>query len=141
MGHGDELVICDCNFPAVSTSRQTISQKLIVLTCSLPEAISAICSVLPLDYFLPRQGEYMAPQEGFDMPEEGRQVILESTNAINKYSSSSDVVAKVLPVERFQFYERSKKCYAVVQTLERRPYGNIILTKGCIGPDGNDLKP
>jgi L-fucose mutarotase len=49
--------------------------------------------------------------------------------------------AKIGPLERFAFYEEARKCYAVVQTLERRPYGNAILQKGVVGPDGNDLKP
>jgi L-fucose mutarotase len=44
-------------------------------------------------------------------------------------------------IERFSFYEEAKSCFAVIQCLERRPYGNVILVKGCVGPDGNDLKP
>lgn len=72
------------------------------------------------------------------MPEEGRQVILDSTNALNKYLSSSDVVAKVLPVELFQFDERSKKCYADVQTMSRL-YGYTIFTKGCTIVDVNEI--
>ena len=47
----------------------------------------------------------------------------------------------VKPLERFAFYEESRQCFAVVQTLERRPYGNAILVKGVVGPDGKDLKP
>ena len=39
------------------------------------------------------------------------------------------------------FYEEAKSCFAVIQCLERRPYGNVILWKGCVGPDGLDLKP
>ena len=38
-------------------------------------------------------------------------------------------------------YDKAKECFAVVQTAERRPYGNVILVKGCVGPDGKDLKP
>ena len=40
----------------------------------------------------------------------------------------------VKPLERFAFYEESRQCFAVVQTLERRPYGNAILVKGVVGP-------
>ena len=59
---------------------------------------------------------------------------------------SAEVVAKhsgveLKPLERFSFYEEARKSYAVVQVLERRPYGNVILQKGVIGPDGKDLKP
>ena len=46
------------------------------------------------------------------------------------------------PLERFAFYEEAKKCFGIVQCVgERRPYGNVIITKGVIGPDGRDLKP
>ena len=44
--------------------------------------------------------------------------------------------------ERFQFYDEARSCYAVIQCIgERRPYGNFILKKGVVGPDGGDLKP
>ena len=41
----------------------------------------------------------------------------------------------------FRSYEQAKECYAVIQTMERKPYGNVILYKGCVGTDGKDLKP
>jgi len=44
-------------------------------------------------------------------------------------------------MERFSFYDEAKTCFAVIQTMERRPYGNVILSKGCVGPDGDDLRP
>ena len=40
-----------------------------------------------------------------------------------------------------RFYEEARGCYAIVQVLERRPYGNVVLTKGVVGPDGKDLMP
>ena len=43
--------------------------------------------------------------------------------------------------ERFAFYDEARSAYAIVQCLERRPYGNVVLTKGVVGPDGKDLKP
>ena len=45
------------------------------------------------------------------------------------------------PQERFDFYDSARECFAVVQTMERRPYGNVILQKGVVGPDGKDLVP
>jgi L-fucose mutarotase/ribose pyranase (RbsD/FucU family) len=48
----------------------------------------------------------------------------------------------VTPLERFAFYEEARRGFVVVQCVaERRPYGNFILTKGVVGPDGKDLKP
>ena len=47
----------------------------------------------------------------------------------------------ICPVEQFSFYDQARTCFAVVQTLEQRPYANVILQKEVIGPDGQDLKP
>ena len=52
MGHGDKLLVCDCNFPAAEVAKKTTSGKNITLTVPLPEALGAICSVLPLDFFV-----------------------------------------------------------------------------------------
>jgi L-fucose mutarotase len=139
MGHGDRLCVCDCNFPAAAVATQTTSQsKVIVLTVPLPEAVSAICSVLPLDFFTESPVQYMAPSEGLTMPPEGVEVIDAAKAAVAAHAGNA---VEVTPVERFAFYEVAKTCYAVVQTMERRPYGNVILQKGVIGPDGMDLKP
>jgi L-fucose mutarotase len=137
MGHGDKLVICDCNFPAAEVATKTTSQKCVILTVSLPEALSAICSVLPLDYFVETPVTYMCPSGGLELPPAGAQVLAESKSAIRQHASDVTICA----IERFAFYEEARTCFAVVQTLERRPYGNVVLQKGVVGPDGNDLKP
>jgi L-fucose mutarotase len=137
MGHGDKLCICDCNFPAYKVAKKTTSQKCIVLNVSLPEALDAICSVFPLDYFVSSPACFMAPQKGVDLPPAGAEVHAQLELAIRKHSPD----VNLLPKERFDFYNESETCFAVVQTLERRPYGNVVLTKGVVGPDGMDLKP
>jgi L-fucose mutarotase len=137
MGHGDKLVVCDCNFPAVEVATKTITGKCITLTVPLPEALSAICSVLPLDYFVDSPVSCMAPSEGVALPPEGALVIDAIKAAIRAHSPG----VRICPVERFAFYEQARTCFAVVQTLERRPYANVILQKGVIGPNGQDLKP
>jgi L-fucose mutarotase len=137
MGHGDKLVICDCNFPAAEVATKTTSQKCVILTTSLPEALSAICSVLPLDYFVETPATYMSPSEGLELPPAGVEVLAESKSAIRQHASDVNIG----PIERFAFYEEARTCFAVVQTLERRPYGNVVLQKGVVGPDGKDLKP
>lgn len=137
MGHGDTLCICDCNFPAASVATETTSKKCIVLAVPLPEALSSICSVMPLDFFVDEPACHMAPQVGVEMPQLGIEVTDSLKLAIEEHAPG----VSVAPVERFAFYEKAKACYAVVQTLERRPYGNVILSKGVVGPDGRDLKP
>ena len=137
MGHGDKLVVCDCNFPAHEVATHTTTGKCILITVSLPEVLSAICSVLPLDYFVTSPAQYMAPSPGVDLPPEGKEVHQQLMASIDLHAKG----VNIQPLERFAFYEEARKCFAVVQTLERRPYGNVILQKGVVGPDGRDLKP
>lgn len=137
MGHGDKVVICDCNFPASEVATKTTLKQCIVLTTTVPETLSAICSVLPLDYFVEAPVGFMAPSPGIELPPSGQEVLDQAKESIQMHAAD----VKMGPIERFAFYEEARSCFAVVQTLERRPYGNVILQKGVVGPDGNDLKP
>jgi len=134
-----------------------------VLTTDLPSALDAILSVrrhagivhdgkvltyacscrcrqvLPLDFFIASPVQHMVPQLGVEMPHAGLQVLAECAHSIESRCPGTGV--SPVGVERFEFYEQARKCFAVVQTLERRPYGNYILAKGVVGPDGKDLKP
>lgn len=137
-GHGDEIVVVDANFPAEEVSKKVTSgMKIELAGVTLPEALEAICEVYPLDFFISEPARYMAPTEG-PLPPLGEEVIGMATDVITKASPG----ISVSPVERFAFYDEARKGFAVVQCVaERRPYGNFILTKGVVGPDGNDLKP
>jgi L-fucose mutarotase len=116
----------------------TTTGKHITLATTLPEALDAICSVLPLDYFEEYQARIMSPSPGLTKPPAGIEVEAACKEVIAKHSG---INANIGSLERYAFYEEAKNCFAVVHTLERRPYGNVILVKGVIGPDGNDLRP
>lgn len=137
MGHGDKLAIVDCNFPATECATKTTSGKKIELSVDLPTALNAICAVLPLDFFVESPASHMSPQVGVVLPPAGIEVTAEIKAAISKHC----VGVNITPCERFSFYEEARCSFAIVQCLERRPYGNVVLTKGVVGPDGNDLKP
>lgn len=137
MGHGDKIVICDVNFPAAATATETTSKQHVFLEgVDLPRALDAILSLLPLDAFIDKPAVYMSPQEGVALPPSGEEVISMAGSKILEHAGVT-----VAPLERFSFYEEARTAFAVVQTLERRPYGNVILTKGVIGPNGKDLRP
>lgn len=139
MGHGDRICICDANFPAASVAATAFRKAPIVLAdADLPRAIRAVVGVMPLDFFVPQPAVCMGPQHGVSMPALGEDVIGQAGASI-RASCGEDIA--LAPIERFAFYEQARACFAVVQTAERRPYGNVILTKGVIGPDGSDLKP
>lgn len=138
MGHGDQLAIVDVNFPAASTAAATSSGKHVLLAgANLPDTLEAVCSVLPLDFFVEQPARHMAPQEGVALPDSGGEVIAAAGAAV----AAACPGTTLQPLERFAFYEEAKTCFAVVQTHERRPYGNVLLRKGVVGPDGRDLKP
>ena len=121
MGHGDELVIGDGNFPAAS-----VAQRLI--RCDghgVPELLEAIMQLYPLDTFVKAPVSLMAVVDGDNAP---TPVIWETyKNIIAKYEN-----VEIEYLERFEFYERAKTAYAVVATGEGAIYANVILKKGII---------
>lgn len=123
MGHGDELVIADGNFPSAS-----IAQNLIRLDGhGVPEVLEAVLKFFPLDTFVDAPVALMAAQERgkkINPPiwEEYREVIKESKERFTEFEL----------VERFAFYERAKNAFAVVATSESALYANIILKKGVV---------
>jgi len=129
MGHGDELVLADCNFPAASCAATTTHGIELRSERGIPELLKAVMSVLPLDPVAP-SGIFMAmmPEHvaaGWKTPiwAEYKSVIL-----------AAEPTCKFEEVERFAFYERAKKAFAIVSTGETALYGNLILRKGVLGP-------
>lgn len=138
-GHGDEIAVVDCNFPAQSIASETIAGEVIQLPgVDSVSAVDAICSVCPLDFFEECPVLYMYPSEGLEYPDLAKEVHEKGNAAIEAHAPG----VAIQPLERFAFYDRTKTAFAIVQAGgERRPYGNWILKKGVVGPDGNDLKP
>jgi len=129
MGHGDDLVIADTNFPSDSVARQTTLGKLLRMdNLSAAEAAEAILSVMPLDSFVDHPAERM---EMVGKPKEIPPVQAEVQKAIDKAEGKSWPMGSI---ERFAFYERAKKAYCVIVTGETRFYGCFIFKKGVIPP-------
>ena len=120
MGHGDEIVIGDGNFPG-----QSIKPERCV-RCDghgVPELLEAILKLFPLDtYAKPVYLMQKVPGDNVETPiwDEYKRIIAPYTEE------------KPEQVERFEFYERAKKAYAVVMTGESAIYANIILKKGVV---------
>ncbi len=122
MGHGDELVIADGNFPAAS-----IAQRLI--RCDghdVPPLLEAILKLFPLDIYVEKPAALMAVVPG----DKTKPTIWEEYRKVIK--SSGEKFSDFEFVERFAFYDRAKKAYAVIATSEVALYANIILKKGVI---------
>ncbi|WP_018181946.1 RbsD/FucU family protein [Kaistia granuli] len=130
MGHGDDLVICDTNFPADAVARETVLGELLRIdNVSAAQAARAILSVLPLDSFVDQPALRM---EIVGSPDQLPDVQNEVQAEIDAAEGRSWPMGSV---ERFEFYERAKNAYCVIQTGERRFYGCFILKKGVIPPD------
>ncbi len=130
MGHGDTLVIADTNFPSDSIARQTVMGELLRmdnLTCA--QAVEAVLSVLPLDTFV---DDFAGRMEVVGDPTRIEPVQAEVQAAINAAEGRERTM---ISIERFDFYERAKGAYAVIQTGERRFYGCFIFRKGVIPPE------
>ena len=121
MGHGDELVISDAHFPAYSVSRQVIRADAV----SSPEMMAAILKLIELDQYVERPVAMMAPVPG-DTVDPG--IAAECRAVLGKGADRIDYM------ERFAFYDRAKRAYAVVITGEVRKYGNILIKKGVTQP-------
>ena len=130
MGHGDTLVISDTNFPADSIARETVLGSLLRmenLTCA--EAVEAVLSVFPLDTFV---DDFAGRMEVVGDPARIEPVQAEVQIAID---AAEGRPRPMISIERFDFYDRAKQAYAVIQTGERRFYGCFIFRKGVIAPD------
>ena len=114
MGHGDEIVIADGNFPAASIGH------------NVPEVLEAILKFFPLDIYVENPVGLMEVVPGDNVKptiwEEYRKIIVDSKEPFNEFEH----------IERFAFYERVKKAYAVIATGESALYANIILKKGVV---------
>ena len=129
MGHGDDLIIADTNFPSDSVARQTALGRVLRIDASAAEVVKAVLSLYPLDTFVDDSAARMEivgkPDE---IPPVQKEVQKEVDNAEGK---SWPMVA----VERYAFYERAKKAYCVIQTGERCFYGCFAFRKGVVPPD------
>ncbi|RMF32819.1 MAG: ribose ABC transporter [Alphaproteobacteria bacterium] len=129
MGHGDELVIADTNFPADSVARATVTGKLLRMDVDAPRAVRAVLSLMPLDTFVSHAAERM---EVVGEPDEIPPVQAEVQAEIDAAEGKPTPMGSV---ERYTFYDRARAAYAVIQTHERRFYGCFILKKGVIPPE------
>ena len=122
MGHSDEIVLADGNFPAASHAQRLIRAD----GHGIPELLDAILRLFPLDPYVAKPAALMQVVPGDTV----------ETPIWNTYGeiieARTGLKAPFEEVERFEFYERAKKAYAVIATGESALYANLILKKGVI---------
>lgn len=124
MGHGDEIVVADANFPAASMGRRLLRLDGV----SAAAAADAILSVMPLDDFAPESAWRM---EVVGAPDAEQPIFAEFRDVIAFREGGR---FRLAALERFAFYERAKAAFGIVATGEARLYGNLILRKGVVRP-------
>lgn len=124
MGHGDEVVIADANFPAEACARRV--ERLSGVSAT--EALKAILSLMPLDEYVEAPARTM---QVVGDPQAVPAIVAEFQSIIDEVA---DRPARLRGVERHAFYEEARRAYCIVQTAETRLYGNIILSKGVVAP-------
>lgn len=123
MGHGDTICFADANFPAENLGRPVIRAD----GHKVAPLLRAVAHLFPLDSYTEFPVQMMAAVAG-DVLDLGIETRFEDA-----VEAAQPGMFKVERVERFEFYERAKKCFVVVATGETAKYGNIIIVKGVIG--------
>ena len=121
MGHGDELVIADANFPSAAIGRRVVALP----GADAPAALTAVLTVFPLDIAAPAV---------FTMEVAGdpRAIPLPVAAFAGVLAARGMADVEIGALERHAFYERARLAFAVVRTGELRPYGNVLLVKGTV---------
>ena len=120
MGHGDEIVLADAHFPGETYNNRVIRADGL----KIADLLAAILPLFELDSYVAHPLVMMAAVEGDALDEAVEMAYLESIRITNPN------VPPIERLERYEFYERTKRAFAVVMTGETAKYGNIILKKG-----------
>ncbi len=123
MGHGDEIVIADANFPSANYGQRVVRADGI----SGCDVLNAVLSVIPLDTYSEENLILMQL-----VPSDVGKVDPVIWKDYEKIASSHDANLRIGNMERFAFYERAKNAYCVIATGEKAIYANIIIKKGVI---------
>lgn len=125
MGHGDELVIADGNFPCHSIGKN--AQVIRADGHGAAEILDAILTLIPLDAYVDRPAALMEVVPGDTCPTP--EIWAAYCDILQKHEPDNH---KIEMMERFAFYERAKKAYLIIATGETAIYANVLLKKGVV---------
>lgn len=125
MGHGDEIVLVDANYPGITNAKRYLRYSGV----GMVDLLKAVLSVIPLDHIVPDPAVVMS------VADKDRERGITTPSIWAEFSSvlsAEGYHMKLREISRPAFYERSKDAFAIIQTGEKALYANIILTKGVI---------
>ena len=123
MGHGDEIVIADGNFPSVTYAQRLIRSD----GHSIPPLVDVILELFPLDDYVACPVALMSVAPDDSTPTPPIWQVYKNLLGMHKHTEE-----KIEYMDRFAFYERAKNAFAVVATGESAIYANILLKKGVV---------
>lgn len=130
LGHGDTIVIADGNFPSHSVARANSAILVPAYGLGVSELLDAILNFVPLDQYDAHNAIQVMEVVPNDKNSSPRPPIWNEYDEILKKHEPENFALS--PVERFAFYEKAKKAFAVIATSETAIYANIILKKGVV---------
>lgn len=125
MGHGDELVIADGNFPCESVGKNSIVIR--ADGHGTAEVLDAVLKLIPLDSYTEKPVALMEVVKGDSCP--SPEIWKTYDDILNKYEPDNHDIEMT---ERFAFYERAKNAYLIIATGETAIYANVLLKKGVV---------
>jgi L-fucose mutarotase len=125
MGHGDEIVLADGNFPAESCAQRIVRAD----GHGVADLLDAILKFFPLDSFVDHPASVMQP---VDDSAPNPPIWADYQRLLTKHEGRE---IELRPIERFRFYDFAKAAYAIVATGETAVYANLILKKGVVAPE------
>lgn len=127
MGHGDELVIADGNFPSESIGKNSVVVR--ADGHGTAEILDAVLSLIPLDTYTEKPVALMEVVKGDSCPTP--EIWSEYDKILNKHEPDHHEIEMT---ERFAFYERAKNAFLIIATGETAIYANVLLKKGVVKP-------
>ena len=117
MGHGEEVLISDGNFP--QKSMNLIDESIYIPTCNISELLTDILRFFPLDKAV-----------------EAAAFAMESVKEGQRYGEYTKLIeengSKLALVERFKFYDLAEKAVGIIVTADTTKGGNILIKKGVV---------
>lgn len=120
MGHGDEIILADAHFPSYTFNSNVIRLDGI----KIDKLLLGVLALLELDSYVPHPLIMMSVVKGDKLDIKVEESYLKN---INPFYPKIDSIKRI---DRFDFYDRAKKAFAIVVTGETAKYGNILLKKG-----------
>lgn len=137
MGHGDTIVITDSNFPSDSVATHTINKVPVRVAGATFQVMKNILTLMPLDRYSESPVcvmDRVQADKDSDVDVPAYDHLFRAVQ--NEVESSKELYGacefSLTYVERFQFYELAKQAFCIVQTTDKTPYANVLISKGVL---------